>query len=209
MKTLTKISVSVLAGFLLIGCGGGSSDTTTPTVESKTITGQFIDSPVENLIYECSSGLLGTTNANGDFTCNDGDTVTFKVGELILGSALAKDVLTPFHLYPDDLKKAYNVSQLLHSLDDNSNPDDGIKLIAGLVLDGVNVEADSQTFQNELASVLASVSRTNFDRDEAKAKMLDYIATNGRDTHYGLSLDVVSRLLAKLIFQQPQIHGQN
>ncbi len=188
MKILIRISATVLIGLLLIGCGGGGSSSAT-----ETITGKFIDAPVEGLTYECSSGLSDTTNANGDFTCNEGDTVTFNIGELILGSALVESIITPFHLY-DDLEKVYNVSQLLHSLDEDSDPDTNITLITEPDLSDVNISADSDTFQNELASALASVSRVNYDRNKAAAKMLYYISANSEDYNDSVSVDLEQEL---------------
>lgn len=62
--------------------GGGSGQ----------LTGQFVDDPVEGLTYQCvSSGaggsvLSGNTNALGQFSYLPGQTCTFKVGSVVVGS---------------------------------------------------------------------------------------------------------------------------
>lgn len=189
MKRFSLGLFIILLSIGLSGCGGGGDSSSEPV----TVSGKFIDAPVEGLDYECSSGKNGTTNSTGLFICNSNDNVTFKVGEVIIGSTTIGDIITPFHLYPTDIEKAYNVSQLLHSLDDDSNPDNNIKLLKNIDLTGVNIAEDSNTFQNALASALASHSRTNFNRDEAKAKMLSYIKTNSSN-NYGLSIDIDNEL---------------
>ena len=108
MKTVNAIrnslfSLTVLTFFT--ACGGGTGDsvsanstgdqTTTLTAASNTVTGQFIDGPVKGLYYECSSGKSGLTNEEGEFVCEKGDSVTFKVGSIVLGEAAAAAVITP------------------------------------------------------------------------------------------------------------------
>ncbi len=190
------ISLSLVLGSIFTACNTNTNTDDGYYANSKAdsspslVLGYFIDAPVEGLSYTCSSGLSGITQANGGFTCNQGDSVTFKLGTLTLGTALVESVITPFHLNKVDTEKVYNISQLLHSLDNDSNPDNGILLVTGLALDGVYIGDDSSSFQNALASVLASVSKTNYDRDLAKAKMLGYIVTHSNGTNYGLSIDI-------------------
>jgi hypothetical protein len=73
---------------LLAACGGGGSSTTTSnTTATASLTGTFVDAPVAGLSYTTSSGGSGTTDAEGQFNYAAGDTVTFSVGGLTLGSA--------------------------------------------------------------------------------------------------------------------------
>ncbi len=199
MKTNLMIISVLTAGLLLSGCGGGagdSSDSSSSTATPKTaeVSGQFIDSPVEGLSYECSSGLNGTTDINGEFICQENDNVSFSIDNLVLGSCPVEDVITPFHLYTNDLEKAYNLAQLLHSLDEDANPDNNIKLLTGLPLENINIDADSNIFQNSLASALASMGITAYNRDQSSAKMLSYIQTNGNGNNYGLSVNIKEEL---------------
>jgi hypothetical protein len=83
------------AGLLLTltSCGGsGGSDSTTATAtatETETVsTGVFIDSAVEGLQYETST-QSGTTNSLGEYDYLAGETVTFSIGGIVLGSTIA------------------------------------------------------------------------------------------------------------------------
>lgn len=152
-KSLLGLSI-ITSLMLLTGCGGsdgGSSPTTTDTSSStadtssttdtssettntgtttsgSTITGQLIDGVVEGADYVCSSGNTGITNSNGEYTCNEGDTVTFSVAGVTLGSVTAKAQITPYDLKPNDNEAAINMAQFLQTLDEDGDPSNGIKL---------------------------------------------------------------------------------
>jgi hypothetical protein len=52
-------------------------------ISQNLITAQYIDAPVKGLNYVTSSGSTGITGANGDFTCNQGESVSFYLGTSI------------------------------------------------------------------------------------------------------------------------------
>jgi predicted outer membrane repeat protein len=117
-KNILNILASAITAIILSACsgdsGGGSSDPET----SITVTGQFIDSPVQGLGYSCSSGVSGTTNSNGEYTCNVGDNVTFKIGSVIIGTVSAQTTaITPYSLFPNDITAALNLARLFQSID--------------------------------------------------------------------------------------------
>ncbi len=89
------LALAAAASIALTGCGGGTS-----TASSTTVTGQFVDAPVAGLSYKCgTSTTKGTTDANGYYTCNTGESVAFYVGDILLGSvASAQTVVTPLDL---------------------------------------------------------------------------------------------------------------
>ena len=72
---------------ILIGCGGPQS-------------GTFADSPVEGLAYETAT-LSGTTDAEGKFEYEEGETVTFSLGGLELGATVGKEEVSPVDIIPD------------------------------------------------------------------------------------------------------------
>jgi len=167
--TLTATSI-VLSTLLLTGCGGGSSSGSDN--ETKEVTGQFIDTYVEGLNYTCSSGAEGVTNSEGEYTCNEGDTVEFSLGEYVLGSATASSgIVTPVTLYPEDADAALNVAQLLQTLDSDS--DDGIITIPEDFsdLDDVAVtpedDAFDETMEEKLDEPLVSETDAQEHMDEA------------------------------------------
>lgn len=109
MKTnALKITVGLLSGSLLAGCGGddGGSTGTVNTATSSTydaatgkakgtpINAKFIDGAVSGLQYK-SNSYNGTTASDGSFVCASGDLVEFMIGSLSLGTSICQGVVTP------------------------------------------------------------------------------------------------------------------
>jgi len=138
-RLIRPFSLSIAAALALSACGGGGgSDTPTAAVGAQT--GVFVDSAVEGLSYETSSGVKGTTDAQGHFKYNEGDTVTFKIGGVTLGSGKATGTVTPAGIAGgEDSNKFTNLLVLLQSLDTDGDPSNGITLPASL--DGTKIAA--------------------------------------------------------------------
>ena len=126
-KTILSVCVN-LSMLVLVGCGGGGSGGgSAPPTGSKS--GVLTDAPVAGVSYTTSpSGLSGTTDANGVFTYNAGDTVQFKLGALVLGDATASSLVTPLELANGNSDKLINLLVILQSLDADGNPDNGISI---------------------------------------------------------------------------------
>ena len=120
------------AGLLLTltACGGGG-DSATATATETVSTGVFIDSAVEGLQYETAT-RSGTTNSLGEYDYLAGETVTFSVGGIVLGSTIAGPVVTPLSLVSDATSATNpvvtNIVRLLLSLDSDGDPDNGITI---------------------------------------------------------------------------------
>ncbi|MFZ1863847.1 MAG: hypothetical protein WAU39_06455 [Polyangiales bacterium] len=161
--------------------------------------GYYYDSLVSGLKYESSgkagvqTGVTGevtgeeTEPGPGSFRYVDGDTVSFSLGDTMLGETQAKDRITPFDLagfdenavggcdvdvtlLPDSnaFRVVSNLAVLLQSLDTDENLTNGIDIspdVAGL-FDGVDIDLSQawEAFQanTELQAVL----------DEAKSRDL-------------------------------------
>jgi uncharacterized protein YjgD (DUF1641 family) len=120
------------------------------------VTGQFIDDPVQGLGYSCSSGLTGTTNSNGEYTCQQGDTVTFSLGGRTLGSVTAQTtVITPYSLFPTNTKAGLNVARLLQSIDADNNSSNGIIVIDSNFTLPSQTDFSSAGFETTLESALS------------------------------------------------------
>ncbi|MEK7761919.1 MAG: hypothetical protein AAB433_10085 [Nitrospirota bacterium] len=96
------------------GAGGG-----TP-VAAPTLTGTFVDAPVAGLPYATSSGLGGTTNAQGQFSYRSGDTVTFSYGQNVSNPIPAAPMVTPWTMFglnsPDPADPRWiNLARLLQT----------------------------------------------------------------------------------------------
>jgi hypothetical protein len=128
-RLIRPFSLSIAAALVLSACGGGGgSDTPKAVVGAQT--GVFVDSAVQGLSYETSSGVKGTTDAQGHFNYNEGDTVTFKIGGVLLGSGKATGTVSPANIAEggEDSNKFTNLLVLLQSLDTDGDPANGITL---------------------------------------------------------------------------------
>jgi len=118
--------IVILGGFALIfvGCGGGSGG-------AATIQGTFVDSPVEGLQYETPT-QSGITDAEGGFECQGGETITFSIGDIVLGSGSCNQIMTPIDLVGEAFNETHetvkNIARLLLSLDDDGDWDNGISI---------------------------------------------------------------------------------
>lgn len=123
-----KTALAVVAYSALTACGGGSG--------SSTHTGVFVDSAVQGLRYAATpSGLTGTTDAAGHFDYKDGDTVTFSLGGVTLGTTPALAQVTPKTIADaatsndtDAANIASNIARFLQTFDTDGNPDNGITI---------------------------------------------------------------------------------
>lgn len=104
MRRLAPLFVLSTAGLLTAcGSGGGSSASSgTPpaggqSTGSGSLTGRFVDGPVSGLRYSTPTSA-GRTNADGEFTYRQGETVSFFVGDVLLGQASGAATVTPFSL---------------------------------------------------------------------------------------------------------------
>ena len=133
--------------------GGGGGNGATPA----TVTGVFVDSTVAGIQYFTQT-KSGVTNSAGEYDYLPGETVTFKIGDIVVGSAPAGPVVTPLTLVSGATDETdpivTNIVRLLLTLDDDGNPDNGISIptstltaAAGLsvdfTIDPVNLGSDT------------------------------------------------------------------
>ncbi|MBA5249313.1 MAG: M4 family metallopeptidase, partial [Gammaproteobacteria bacterium] len=126
MKTF-KLQLVLLSVLLLSACGGGggndnSGDNGGNVSEVKT--GYFRDSAVKGLTYKTAT-QSGITNLAGAYQYKVGENITFSLGRLILGSAMATEALYP-HSIAKDYDDSIRIAQLLQTLDADSNLNNGI-----------------------------------------------------------------------------------
>lgn len=124
-KILTFLSTASL--LMLSACGGGGSSGVT------TAKGYFIDSPVAGLSYT-SGSQSGFTGTDGSFTYEVGQPVTFKLGNMILGSVTVdkNNRIFPVDLVSNATDETHaNVSlmaRVLQTLDSDQDPSNGITI---------------------------------------------------------------------------------
>ena len=133
---------AVLALLLVIGCGsngsGGSSGSPVGVAS-----GQIIDSLLQGLDYRSASSS-GLTDAQGAFSHGTGETVTFSIGDLEIGSTQGKPIATLLDLVPGarlvdvygplewttsvNSQRVKNIARFLQSLDSDCNVTNGIQI---------------------------------------------------------------------------------
>lgn len=136
------IIAALLSAAFLAACGGGGSDNDTaenpaappaPAAQAGTSTGVLSDSPVGGVQYTTSGGYSGATDANGRYHYNPGETVTFKIGAITLGTVTATGTVTPLELAAaaasgNKENIATNLLVLLQSLDADGDASNGITI---------------------------------------------------------------------------------
>lgn len=121
-----------VAGILLVAMlAGCSSFNSILSDKPATLRGVFVDSPVGGIKYATPS-QQGVTKADGVFEYLPGETVTFSLGGLVLGSAPGKAVISPLDMVPDAKdasdQRVVNLCVLLQTLDQDGDPANGIMI---------------------------------------------------------------------------------
>ncbi|MFD1699543.1 hypothetical protein ACFSB1_09430, partial [Halopseudomonas phragmitis] len=142
----------------LSGClSSSSSSRSAPQVH----TGTFVDSPVAGLDYQGSQTQSGQTDEQGQFSYREGETISFAIGDLELGSAVGANILTPLSITPEadsaDDQRVVNMLILLQSLDADGDLNNGIQ-ISEAIREHVSQNADSIYFDQPPADFRASLA---------------------------------------------------
>ena len=170
-----SIVLSVLTGMFLLGCGGG--DDAAPAAGATSSSTAFLsDSRLEGVTYTCGSET-GLTTAEGAFTYTNGScsAVEFSIGGVSLGSIDVADINPDGIIYPADLlgldrnntsnPELINMLQVLQSLDNDGNPNNGI-----LIDSNTTTLLENET---DLNSSVGTAGRTLADADDAVAHYED------------------------------------
>src|SRR3569832_1064178 len=104
MRRLAPLFI-ISAASLLTACGGGGGSDNSAgspaggqsTGSSTSLTGRFVDGPISGLRYSTPTSN-GRTNANGEITYRQGETVSFFIGAVLIGQAPGAATITPFSL---------------------------------------------------------------------------------------------------------------
>lgn len=154
---------------LFIGCSGDDSDINPGPQEPEEptiLTGVFLDSEVEGLTYSTET-QNGVTNSEGEYNYLEGETVTFSVGDITLGSGPAGPEMTPVSITSTpnaslDTEEVKNIAAFLQSLDSDNDPSNGI-LIETATVDAINFDSIdfTQSIIKILGEIIAEVNLAN------------------------------------------------
>jgi len=120
---LKPLSFAILFGLTACGGGGGGGGSSN---NAGSANGIFLDAEVVGLGYTTDSGVSGTTDANGTYSYNPGDNISFNVGGVNLGSVAGAPKCTPF----DFGVASTNIARFIQSLDADGDPSNGIDITA-------------------------------------------------------------------------------
>ena len=137
----TKATLTLLAAISLAACGGGGGGGSPSTAGAPAAaatpavipsTGKLVDSAVSGIRYSTAT-QSGLTNDAGEFKYLPGENITFSIGSIQLSAVSGKDIITPLDIAgrndPSD-QKVVNTLVLLQSLDEDSDPSNGIQIPA-------------------------------------------------------------------------------
>ena len=123
MKTKLNMVLASALATALSACGGGGGG-------SNTATGIFKDSNVGGMTYT-SGSITGVTGADGSFTYERGQPVTFSLGGVVIGTADGKEVVTPVDLVASGSStspEVLNIVRFFIMLDSDADPSNGISI---------------------------------------------------------------------------------
>jgi hypothetical protein len=142
-------------------------------------TGLFLDSPVKGVDYQ-STSHSGVTDDKGHFDYRVGEKTTFKVGNIILGTAKinSKDsVITPLDLVKNstiDDPRVVNILRVIQTLDADKNTSNGINIVSKPSNDTVNLSKDNNNLNDTQIAQLTSTSTADVvSKDDAKKHFQD------------------------------------
>ena len=168
--TLTVFALTPLV-LALAGCfggGGGGSSDSHPSVN----TGTFVDSAVSGLDYQGSTTAAGLTDDQGQFNYQGGETLTFSICDLELGSSVGAAVLTPLNVVEGagsaEDQRVTNMLILLQTLDADGDLNNGIQ-ITDAIREEVSFSANSILFDQPTAAFRTSLQTLMSNLEEQQA----------------------------------------
>ena len=193
---------SVVLAVLLTACGGGGGSSSDNSISSANnssslaesssseasssssldsnnanIEGTFIDTLVYGLEYRTNGQTRQTTDI-AKYTCVLGSNIDFYVGNIYLGSTTCDYWTTPYSLQTTNNEAAINIMQLLQTLDEDANLENGIKISEKLIkpLNAATFTIDDKEFDTKFATL---TSQELVSEEDAIAHINESIATFG------------------------------
>jgi hypothetical protein len=173
----------------------------TPKVVTVT-DGVVVDGVVEGLTYSTSSGIAGTTDVKGSFKYITGDAITFSVGNIVLGTFLADEVMADGKVFLQEIagvglenltdNYVENMAVFLQSIDNDDNAYNGIVISEGIhdafSDDSFDLATISKTGLND---VLEDNGYTAVDEDAAMVHVADMIREHAGLTEFEARPDAI------------------
>lgn len=146
---------------------GNSPETSAPGADTpgQAMTGRFLDSAVQGLGFRTTSGE-GVTNAAGEFSYLEGESVIFFIGDVVLPAIQARPLITALDLFDttDQFNTSVlNLNRLLQSLDTDMRPSNGITIgpAAAGSATGLSLDFGSRNFDDQAINLVANSGSGN------------------------------------------------
>ncbi|MGH7725171.1 MAG: hypothetical protein ACREOU_07040 [Candidatus Eiseniibacteriota bacterium] len=149
-----RLASLLLLAVVFLPLAGCSDDDEGPTNPVVTPSGVFLDGAVQGLEYTGGT-KTGTTDAAGTFQYDTGSNVTFRIGDIVLGTGAGAAILTPVELVPgavDELDPTVtNLTRFLLTVDDDANAANGILITSAIrdAADGTPIDFAQSTSEFE------------------------------------------------------------
>jgi hypothetical protein len=143
--------------------------------DTETLTATLIDGIVEGVEYTTTSGDHGFTDSNGNYSFHDGDTITFNVGGVVLGSVTSDEAMSGQTFLQDiadvdrtDLNDEHleNMATFLQSVDSDSSDNILITNEMSKSLENTNINLENAS-EEDVQNLVESVGATYVDEEEA------------------------------------------
>ncbi|NRB38120.1 MAG: hypothetical protein HRU20_06580 [Pseudomonadales bacterium] len=168
----------IAASTVFSGCIDKINATEPETTPKATQQSQLIDSYAIGVTYKAMpSGKTGVTDKLGYFDYEEGDTVTFSIGGIVLGQVdVNTGTITPYDITANAVE-AINVAQLLQSLDADGNAENGIQItpevVAYITDNNLSLDMSDSAFDtaaNNLVAELGALVQATTLVDETAAQ---------------------------------------
>ncbi len=157
-----RFNLVLLGLVFILSCSSGSGG------DAALQNGVFTYSAVSGLDYRGPGTLAGSTDAQGRFSYRPGDTLTFSIGNLVLGSAPGGATITPLSITSGAAsasdQRVNNLLILLQTLDADGNLNNGIQITAGIrdivssLASAINFNQATGDFRTSLTSLMAALN---------------------------------------------------
>ncbi|MCK5111883.1 MAG: S8 family serine peptidase [Arcobacteraceae bacterium] len=146
MKLTKFINYSFLLflNFFIVACGGGGGGGGGGGSSPSLLSGIFIDSAVEGLTYQTAT-QSGKTNSSGTFNYYSGESISFYIGNVLIGTTSSKSSINPIDLVANgdiDNATVINIARVLQTFDSDKNTSNGITLVSAAQNLDLNITID-------------------------------------------------------------------
>lgn len=156
----------ILLFLSLTACGGGGGGGNGANPSATVLQGKLVDSAVQGITYT-SGSQTGVTDATGLFSYEKGKTVTFSIGDIVIGTIGGSAIITPVQFVSGATDQTNstvtNIVQFLMTIDDDHNPANGIQI--------------TQAIRDAAAGLSVDFTLANFDTDSNVSSVVNTLTT--------------------------------